>query len=799
MPVEPDLRILLVEDSPTDAELIVHRLHHDGLAFTYRRVETADFLVRALTELDPHILLCDNRLPNLDAASVIEIVGRIRPHLPIVIVTGTLDDEAAAGLIKAGASDFIRKDRMGRLLAAVTSALERARDQRMRSEQESKLRESELILRLALGATDQGVWRWDVGQGADGFDWDAPCTALLGLDSGISTNYAVWANAIYATDRAAVLAEMNLALDPTNRLDDFVSDFRVARPDGTISWLAAAGRAVFEPNAAGPAMRKPVRILGTIRDVSRAKAIEQEREAHRSELEKAREAAEQASQAKSRFLAGISHELRTPLHGILGYAELLIMAGDLNPVQSERLQAMMSAGQYLLNMINGVLDMSQIEAGRLELCPIVIELNDLVRDCFDLIRPKATAKGLALVLKSAAPLRLFADPTRLEQVLINLLGNSVKFTPTGTVEMRLRPTEAGDCIRLEVADTGPGIWERHRDKLFQTFERLNAEAVSGIEGAGLGLALAAGLVHRMGGRIGYDNNPGGGSLFWIELPRGPVSSVELAAVKPLPLAQRTPLRVLVADDEAMNRNIAREFLTRAGHEVVCVDGGIAAVEAAATEHFDVILMDVRMPSIDGLEATRRIRALPAPHGKVGIVAVTAQAFAEQIEICRQAGMDSHVAKPFRQSVLLAALQNAVSTAKSTILLDVAPVATSSDGARAAPLFDSDMFAEIVEFMPAPEVVSNLNILITRAETLLSGLGMLETSSSTGELARDAHKLAGGAGGFGFLSVAAACRRFEASADAGAAEMVSLAEQLAAAIEMFLPAAHELVARIPAPA
>jgi signal transduction histidine kinase/ActR/RegA family two-component response regulator/HPt (histidine-containing phosphotransfer) domain-containing protein len=516
-----------------------------------------------------------------------------------------------------------------------------------------------------------------------------------------------------------------------------------------------------------------------------------------AELQRAQKAAEQASQAKSRFLAGISHELRTPLHGILGYADLLIMAGDLSPVQSERLEALVGAGEYLLNLINAVLDISQIEADRLELSPIEIELNDLVRDCFNVIRPKAAAKGLALVLKkSAAPLRLFADPTRLEQVLINLLGNAVKFTPTGTVEMRLRPAEAGDFIRLEVADTGPGIWERHRDKLFQTFERLNAQAVSGIEGAGLGLALAARLVHLMGGRIGYDDNPGGGSLFWIELPRGPVSSVELAAAMRLPLAQRMPLRVLVVDDEAMNRTIAREFLTRARHEVVCVDGGVAAVEAAATEHFDVILMDVRMPGMDGLEATRRIRALPAPHGKVYIVAVTAQAFAEQIEICRQAGMDSHVAKPFRQSVLLSALERVASTSKPTV---VAPVATPTEGTCASPLFDSDMFAEIVEFMPAPEVLSNLRTLIARAETLLTGLGILETFVSTGELARDAHKLGSGAGTFGFLSVAAACRRFEASADAGAAETVSLAKQLAAAIGMFLPAAHELVARIPAPA
>jgi CheY-like chemotaxis protein len=174
----------------------------------------------------------------------------------------------------------------------------------------------------------------------------------------------------------------------------------------------------------------------------------------------------------------------------------------------------------------------------------------------------------------------------------------------------------------------------------------------------------------MGGSVGYDNNAGGGSLFWFELPRGPAASVAHASVTPARPRRPAPLRVLVADDEAMNRDIARGFLSHAGYEVVCVDGGLPAVEAAATEHFDVVLMDVRMPGVDGLEATRRIRALGAPHGKVRIVAVTAQAFAEQIEICREVGMDSHVAKPFTQSVLLGALLKGASTgakAKEAVL------------------------------------------------------------------------------------------------------------------------------------
>ena len=500
------------------------------------------------------------------------------------------------------------------------------------------------------------------------------------------------------------------------------------------------------------------------------------------QLEQAREVADQANQAKSRFLAGITHELRTPLHGILGYAELLSLEGGLSPPQMQRLDAMMAAGQYLLLTINAVLDMSRIESDKLELRPTEIQLSDLVRTCLDVVRPAAEAKNLVLVLAPAAPFRLFADPTRLQQVLLNLLGNAVKFTPVGSVEVRLLETDAGESVRLEVADTGPGIWANHRAKLFQTFERLNAETVSGIEGAGLGLAIAARLVHMMGGRIGYADNPGGGSVFWLELPRGAVPTAG-AGPAPMPsLAECRRLRVLVVDDEALNRNIAQGFLSIAGHVVVCVDNGAAAVEAAATDDFDVILMDVRMPGMNGLDATRLIRALPAPRGRVRVVAVTAQAFAQQIEICRQAGMDSHVSKPFKQAVLLAALENGTAAPTNSELAETPAASEHADADAGLPVLDRAVFEEITETLSAADLQENLQILLARCEALLCGLRMSGMLSQSSGLAEAAHKLAGGAGTFGFLQVAAAARRFEAAADIDDPETTALADHLAAAIE-----------------
>ena len=493
-------------------------------------------------------------------------------------------------------------------------------------------------------------------------------------------------------------------------------------------------------------------------------------------LASARDEAQEASKAKSRFLTGMTHELRTPLHGIIGYAELLSLEGGLNPAQSERVAAMMAAGEHLLGMINAVLDVSQIEADRLELHPDEIELSDFARICLDVVRPAAEAKGVALILAAEEPLRLVADPTRLRQVLINLLGNAIKFTPAGSIELRLRKIEDGDFMRLEVADTGPGIPAQHRDKLFQTFERLNAKAVSGIEGSGVGLALAARLTRLMGGRIGYADNPGGGSVFWLELPAGSAGQVAAKAAATPHGAERRSLRVLVVDDEVLNRNIASGFLRFGGHQVVCIDNGAEAVEAAAARDFDVILMDVRMPGMNGMEATRRIRALPAPHGTVPVVAVTAQAFAEQIEICRQAGMDTHVSKPFTKAVLLAAVAKAVAAPSGP------PRAATPERETEYPVFDHAMFDEITDSLCASEVQEHIQTLIMRCDALMRRLVSPDMPTHATELVEDAHRLAGGAGMFGFLYLADAARRFERAAVSGATETAGLGTHLAAAAE-----------------
>ena len=385
-------------------------------------------------------------------------------------------------------------------------------------------------------------------------------------------------------------------------------------------------------------------------------------------LAQARDRAEQANRAKSRFLAGMSHELRTPLNGLLGYAHLLHIEGNLNPSQCARIDAMLETGKHLLEMITCVLDLSEIEAEHVSLHPVELDVQATAVACLDLIRSAAEAKGLVLdveVTPGMSPM-LVADRTRLRQILLNLLGNAAKFTRQGQITLRLRSVKNDAVVRIEVVDTGPGIPAERRHRLFQDFERLDAEATRTVEGAGLGLALAYRLAGLMGGSLGYDDNPGGGSVFWLELPVSPVApSPPASDVDPDATAvQATPAlvrahHVLVVDDVLMNRDIASSFLRRAGYMVTCAESGAEALAAVMSRDFDVVLMDVTMPGMDGLEATRRIRGLPGARGQIPILAVTAQAFTEQVAACRAAGMNMHLPKPFDPDVLLSAVRHAI--------------------------------------------------------------------------------------------------------------------------------------------
>jgi signal transduction histidine kinase/CheY-like chemotaxis protein/HPt (histidine-containing phosphotransfer) domain-containing protein len=394
------------------------------------------------------------------------------------------------------------------------------------------------------------------------------------------------------------------------------------------------------------------------------------------ELAAARDAAAAAGEAKSQFLARMSHELRTPLNGVLGFAQVLLRDPDLTQQQREQVVTLHDAGRHLLELVNGLLDLSKIEAGRLDLTLHEVAVRPLLEGCAGLLAPEVDRKRLTLALDIAdgTPLAVEADPTRLRQMLLNLLSNAVKFTPAGgRVDLRAAPLADGG-LRVEVQDTGPGVPPDKRHLLFEDFTQI-LPLTGGQEGAGtgLGLAISARLAAAMGGRIGCESAPGQGALFWVELPLrevpmpapalslpaaappSPAAAVAATAAPPALGGPGRTLRVLVADDVAANRMVARAMLVAAGHRVDSAADGAEALAAVERDDYDVVLMDVQMPVMDGLEATRRIRALPGQKRRVPVLAVTASALPEQVEACRAAGMDGHLAKPIDRESLLGAV------------------------------------------------------------------------------------------------------------------------------------------------
>jgi PAS domain S-box-containing protein len=608
---------------------------------------------RNLNTLFGHVLVTGEPLIANDAPNHPKAHGVPQGHpalrkflgLPLKIGSRTVGMAGIANRPQGYDIDLIRW--LEPLTNTIAQALGSVEQATKRAELEREIRTKEERWNLALLGVGDGVWDWDLT--AKKVFFSSRWKAMLGYqDSEIGDDVREWAERVHPEDldQAEKLVRDHLeGLSPV-----YECEHRVQKKDGGYIWVLDRGSVVARDSSGAP-----TRFVGTHVDITAKKAAERE-------LVRAHQAAEEAAQAKSEFLAVMSHEIRTPMNGVIGMTSLLL-GTELTAEQRDYVETIRTSGDALLDIINDILDFSKLESGKVEFEQCPVDLRDAAEDVRRLLEPSARTKGLQLKLNvPESPLVVQADAGRVRQVLLNLLSNAIKFTSAGEVALAVRAHDesesAARLVEIEVSDTGIGVPEDKRHRLFQFFSQVDASTTRKYGGTGLGLAICQRLMEHMGGRIEYQPRPGGGSIFRCQLrlpradaPLGP----EPSRATPSKTGRLAGRRVLLAEDNAVNQKVARAMLERLDVQVDCVSNGLEAVQAVRQSPYDIVLMDCLMPELDGYEATRQIRESPDPSSRVPVIALTANVMPSDRERCLEAGMNDFLSKPVHRDALENAL------------------------------------------------------------------------------------------------------------------------------------------------
>ncbi len=556
-------------------------------------------------------------------------------------LTPDLDADGHVRTVLAVARDITQAKQLQKELLLHRQHLEALVEERTLAlrEREQRLAETQRIAHL-------GSWEFNIA--SKQLAWSDETFRIAGLAvRDVAPTQEEYRASIHPEDLPALDACIERAI---SRQLPYEIEVRHRRPDGRYNFTLMHGQPVIENG-------QVVKLIGSVLDIAERKVAEQA-------LIKAKEAAEAANIAKSAFLANMSHEIRTPLNAITGMTNIL-RRGGVNERQADKLDKIEAASNHLLEVINAVLDLSKIEAGKFTLAEDLLGLDEMIDDVSSMIRPRINAKNLEYSIEAASlPGNLVGDRTRLQQAVLNYLGNAIKFTERGRIALRVRVVESTAdtaVLRFEVDDTGPGIAPEALPRLFSAFEQADNSITRRYGGTGLGLATTRKIAQLMGGDAGVETRLGQGSTFWLtvrlkkgEAGRGTVSTHGASETEETLKREYAGTRILLAEDEPLNREIALSMLDDVGLVSDVAEDGEQALKLAGENDYALILMDMQMPKMDGLEVTRRIRRLP-DRQRTPILAMTANAFAEDKARCLEAGMNDFLTKPVYSDTLFVTL------------------------------------------------------------------------------------------------------------------------------------------------
>ena len=777
--------LLHLEDDPDDADRIRARLHEEGLACEVTWVRTSEELLATLQRQQFDVVLSDYELGGLE---VLRQVRRQQPELPLITISSGLSEEQAVDCLKAGATDYVLKQRLRRLAFSIRRALGE-RQQRValrRAEEGLRALNAELEARVHQRTAELET----ANAFLDSVIQHIPYMVLVKRASDLAmVRINRYVEEILGQSQEELLGKTSYDFSTREEADFFTSKDREALavghevdiPEETLHTRDGRVRILH-------AKKLPIRdetgqtrwLLTMAEDITEKKKKEQEIERLNAALAQRSTEVEAANRAKSTFLATMSHEIRTPMNGMLGMLELLGLT-RLDPEQRETLEIVRESSKSLLRIIDDILDFSKIEAGKLELRPEVVSIRRLVEEVQSIYSGNASSKGL-VVRKTVDPRispALRVDPVRLRQILNNCVSNAIKFTAAGSVEISaqfLARADGQESLRFVVKDTGIGISPQDQQRLFRPFSQAIGDAVQmRSSGTGLGLVISRQLAQMMGGSIGLESEPGMGTTVTLNLTlpivettpgSGEPSAQALAAASQrraapaIADAEAEGTLVLLVDDHPVNRMLLLRQLRTLGYAGQTAEDGVQALEMWKSGRFGLVITDCHMPHMDGYELARSIRRLEAEtqRHRVPVIACTANALQGEAQACYAAGMDDFLVKPVELSALVGKLERWLPIPESAPAPAEGPVA-GPEAAAAPAAIDQALLTGACGDDPAM-VKEVLAAFRRTCEEDSAGLVQALAVDDAAQVTRCAHRMAGASRMVGALAFAAACEQIE---------------------------------------